>query len=109
MKSCIVFFVLVLFNSIVLAEGNIDQWQDSKKTYKDLVNEGFEVKAFNTNNIEITEDLIMILFVTVLQKDKEVYECQEYQTISLRNSLETLDISFVCRNIVQPYSIGLGT
>ena len=107
MKSCIVFFVLVFLNSIVLAEANIDQWQDSKKTYKDLVNEGFEVKAFNTNNIEITEDLIMILFVTVLQKDKEVYECQEYQTLD--NNMNTIDISMICRMLTQPYKIGLGT
>ena len=27
------------------AETNIDQWQDSNKTYKDLIEEGFEVKA----------------------------------------------------------------
>jgi hypothetical protein len=109
MKNFLIFIFLFFYSTFVLADANLDQWQDSEKTYKDLINEGFEVKAFNTNNIEIRKDLIMIMFVTVLQKDKDVYECQEYQTISLRESMETLDISFICRSITQPYKIGLGT
>ena len=48
-----------------------------------------------------------MFFVTVLQKDKEVYECQEYQTVN--DNLQTLDLAFVCRKITQPYTIGIGT
>ena len=49
----------------------------------------------------------MLFFVTVLQKEKEVYECQEYQTID--EKLQTLSLSFVCRKITQPYKIGIDT
>jgi hypothetical protein len=48
-----------------------------------------------------------MFFVTVLQKNREVYECQEYQTVD--ENLQTLDLSFVCREITQPYKIGIGT
>ena len=47
-----------------------------------------------------------MFFVTVLQKNKEVYECQEYQTLD--QSMETIDMNFVCRKLVQPYKIGIG-
>ena len=50
---------------------------------------------------------MLLLFVTVLQKDKELYECQEYQTID--QNLETLDMSLVCKQLVQPYERGVGT
>ena len=109
MKSFLIFIFLFFYNTFVLADANLDQWEDSEKTYKDLINEGFEVKAYNTNNIEIRQNIFMIMFITVLQKNKDVYECQEYQTISLRESMKTLDISFICRSIIQPYNIGLGT
>ena len=89
------------------AETNIDQWQDSNKTYKDLVEEGFEVKAYDTSTLKTESGLILMFFVTVLQKDKEVYECQEYQTVD--ETLQTLDLNFICRKIVQPYKIGIGT
>ena len=89
------------------AETNIDQWQDSNKTYKDLVEEGFEVKAYDTSTLTTESGLILMFFVTVLQKDKEVYECQEYQTVD--ETLQTLDLNFICRKIVQPYKIGIGT
>ena len=100
-------FLLCLFLSLpVFAESDIDQWQDSDKTYKDLIEEGFEVKAYDTSTLKTASGLILMFFVTVLQKDKEVYECQEYQTID--ESLQTLDLSFVCRKIVQPYKTGVG-
>ena len=100
-------FIFILFSSYLHAESDIDQWQDSEYTYKDLINQGFEVKAYDTSTININNGLILMFFVTVLQKNKEVYECQEYQTVD--ESLQTLDLSFVCRKIVQPYKIGIGT
>ena len=72
-----------------------------------MIEEGFEVKAYDTSTIRTKDGLIFILFVTVLQKNKEVFECQEYQTLD--GNLETLDLSFVCRKVVQPYEIGVGT
>ena len=97
---------IIFFSSNLQAESDIDQWQDSDKTYKDLIEEGFEVKAYDTSTLKTVSGLTLMFFVTVLQKDKEVYECQEYQTID--ESLQTLDLSFVCRKIVQPYKTGVG-
>ena len=103
----LLFFIFFLFINFSLhADSDIDQWQDSDKTYKDLIEEGFEVKAYDTSTLKTANGLILMFFVTVLQKDKEVYECQEYQTID--ESLQTLDLSFVCRKIVQPYKTGVG-
>ena len=102
------FFVFLLFvNSVLYAESDIDQWEDSEKTYKDLIDDGFEVKAYDTSTLKIKNGLILMFFVTVLQKNREVYECQEYQTVD--ENLQTLDLSFVCRKITQPYKIGIGT
>jgi len=102
------FFIFLLFiNSALYAEPNIDQWEDSEKTYKDLIDEGFEVKAYDTSTLKTESGLILMFFVTVLQKNKEVYECQEYQTVD--GNLQTLDLSFICRIITQPYKIGIGT
>tara|TARA_Y100000590_G_C15449538_1_gene912119 strand:- start:131 stop:460 length:330 start_codon:yes stop_codon:yes gene_type:complete len=98
---------LFLYSYIANAEAEIDQWEDSQKTYRDLVDEGFEVKAYDTSTIKTESGLILILFVTVLQKNKEVYECQEYQTLD--ESMQTLDLTFICRKVVQPYKIGMGT
>ena len=103
----VIFFVLIFFNKNAIANPNVDQWQDSTKSYKDLIEEGFEVKAYNMNSIETNSGLKLLLFVTVLQKDSEVYECQEYQTID--EFMETLDMSLVCRQLVQPYERGIGT
>ena len=102
------FFIFLLFvNSVLYAESDIDQWQDSEKTYKDLIDDGFEVKAYDTSTLKTESGLILMFFVTVLQKDREVYECQEYQTVD--ENLQTLDLSFICRKIIQPYKIGIGT
>ena len=100
------FIFLLFFNSVLYAESDIDQWYDSEKTYKDLIDEGFEVKAYDTSTLKTENGLILMFFVTVLQKDREVYECQEYQTVD--ENLQTLDLSFVCRKITQPYKIGIG-
>ena len=110
-KSKLKFFLSVImfmvFTSLVNANPNTDQWLESEKTYKDLVNEGFEVKSYAINNIETANGLYILLFVTVLQKDNELYECQEYQTID--KMIETLDMTLICKELVQPYERGLGT
>ena len=80
---------------------------ESEKSYKDLINEGFEVKSYAISDIEVGNGLTIILFVTVLQKDQEIYECQEYQTID--ESVETLDMNLICKQLVQPYQRGIGT
>ena len=102
------FFIFLLFvNTVLYAETDIDQWEDSEKTYKDLIDEGFEVKAYDTSTLKTERGLILMFFVTVLQKNREVYECQEYQTVD--ENLQTLDLSFICRKITQPYKIGIDT
>ena len=100
-------FLFLFITSILYANPNADQWQESDKTYKDLINEGFEVKSYAINNIETANGLYILLFVTVLQKDNEIYECQEYQTIDKK--IETLDMMLICKELVQPYERGLGT
>ena len=104
-------FIFILFFTIfsnsVLSNPNLDQWLDTEKSYKDLINEGFEVKSYSISNIETTNGLLLILFVTVLQKKDDLYECQEYQTMD--QNLETLDMNLICKQLVQPYQRGLGT
>ena len=94
-------------NKSILSNPKNDQWQDTNKSYKDLIEEGFEVKGYSINNIETLNGIKVLLFVTVLQKNKEIYECQEYQTLD--EYMETLDMSLVCRQLVQPFKKGLGT
>tara|TARA_B100000965_G_scaffold375530_1_gene367940 strand:+ start:865 stop:1194 length:330 start_codon:yes stop_codon:yes gene_type:complete len=98
---------LFFFTSYVMANPNADQWIETEKTYKDLINEGFEVKSYAINNIETANGLYILLFVTVLQKNNEIYECQEYQTIDKK--IETFDMQLICKELVQPYEKGLGT
>ena len=99
--------MVMTFTSLVNANPNTDQWLESEKTYKDLINEGFEVKSYAINNIETANGLYILMFVTVLQKDNEIYECQEYQTID--KMIDTLDMTLICKELVQPYERGLGT
>ena len=101
------FSTFLLFSNILSANPNIDQWLESDKSYKDLINEGFEVKSYSISDIEVGDGLTIILFVTVLQKDQELYECQEYQTID--KNVETLDMNLICKELVQPYQRGIGT
>ena len=103
----IIFFSLILYSNCVYADANSDQWRDSDKTYYDLIQEGFEVKGYNINSINSESGLILMFFVTVLQKNKKVYECQEYQTFD--SNMQTLDMTFICRELVQPYQKGIGT
>ena len=108
-KKLNIFIIIVIFfsHSFVFANPNADQWLESDKTYKDLVNEGFEIKSYAINNIETGNGLYILLFVTVLQKENEIYECQEYQTID--KMIDTLDMQLICKQLVQPYERGLGT
>ena len=101
------FSSFLLFSNILSANPNIDQWLESEKSYKDLINEGFEVKSYAISDIEVGDGLTIILFVTVLQKDQELYECQEYQTID--KNVETLDMNLICKELVLPYQRGIGT
>jgi len=107
LKLLLSVIIVMTFTSLVNANPNTDQWLESEKTYKDLINEGFEVKSYAINNIETANGLYILLFVTVLQKDNELYECQEYQTID--KMIETLDMTLICKELVQPYERGLGT
>jgi hypothetical protein len=108
-KSKLKYLVTILFliSSLAYANPNTDQWMETDKSYKDLINEGFEVKSYAMNTIETENGLYILLFVSVLQKNKELYECQEYQTIDKK--IETLDMTLVCKELVQPYERGLGT
>ena len=99
--------IFFLISSFAYANPNTDQWMESDKSYKDLINEGFDVKSYAMNNIETANGLYILLFVTVLQKDNEIYECQEYQTID--KTIETLNMTLICKELVQPYEKGLGT
>ena len=54
------FLIITLFLSfplILKANPNADQWMESDKSYKDLINEGFEVKSYAMNNIETANGL----------------------------------------------------
>ena len=103
----ITIITFIFFTSFSYADPNADQWIESEKSYKDLINEGFEVKSYAINKIETANNLYILLFVTVLQKENEIYECQEYQTID--KTIETLDMQLICKQLVQPYERGLGT
>jgi len=72
-----------------------------------LINDGFEIKSYDTTSINSNSGLTILLFITVLQKNKEVFECQEYQTLD--KDMNTLDMSLVCRELTQPYQKGIGT
>ena len=104
---CIFLIIFIFYNTSIFAEVDTDQWQDSNLTYKDLIDQGFEVKAYDINTITTDVGLILVFFVTVLQKEKEVYECQEYQTFD--GNMKTLDMSVVCRELTQPYKRGVDT
>jgi len=100
-------FLFVFLSGLTQAQSDIEQWKNSEKTYKDLINDGFEVKSYDAISINSNGGLTILLFVTVLQKNKEVFECQEYQTLD--GDMNTLDMSLVCRELIQPYQRGIGT
>tara|TARA_Y100000591_G_C21534921_1_gene545979 strand:+ start:225 stop:560 length:336 start_codon:yes stop_codon:yes gene_type:complete len=103
----IITIIFLFFTNAIYANPNLDQWLDTEKTYKELIIDGFEVKSYSINNIQLANGLLLILFVTVLQKDNDLYECQEYQTMD--QNLETLDMTLICKQLVQPYQRGVGT
>ncbi len=102
-----VLFLFIFISGPLLSEPNTDQWLDTEKSYKDLINDGFQVKSYSISDIKTSNGIILLLFVTVLQKDKDLYECQEYQYLD--QSLETLDMDLICKQLVQPYKRGIGT
>ena len=108
-KTTLIYFlfvILMITSKFSFADPNIDQWLETEKTYKDLVNEGYEVKSYSISNIQLDNGML-ILFVTVLQKDEDLFECQEYQTMD--KNLDTLDMNLICKQLVQPYQRGIGT
>ena len=106
-KKLIILLTIFIFAGLAQAQSYTDQWSISEKTYKDLIEEGFEVKSYDTTTINLERGLTILFFVTVLQKDKEVFECQEYQTLD--SEMQTLDMSLVCKKLTQPYKQGVGT
>ena len=107
MYKVLLIIIFSIFSNFILAESNIDQWIDSEKTYKDLIEEGYEVKSYDSTSLKTNNGLTILMFVTVLQKNKKVFECQEYQTLD--NSMQTLSLSVVCKELTQPYQRGIGT
>ena len=107
MHKFLIASLLVFLSGFVQAQSDIDQWKNSEKTYKELINDGFEIKSYDTTSINSNSGLTILLFITVLQKNKEVFECQEYQTLD--KDMNTLDMSLVCRELTQPYQKGIGT
>ena len=71
--------ILFFISSFAFANPNVDQWMESDKRYKDLINEGFEVKSYAMNTIETANGLYILLFVTVLQKEKEIILIQQFR------------------------------
>ena len=59
--------ILMAFSSVLNANPNTDQWLESEKTYKDLINEGFEVKSYAISDIEVAGGLIIILLLIFLK------------------------------------------
>jgi len=55
--------IFSFFSFFALADADIDQWQDSDKTYNDLIEEGFDVKAYDINTIKTENGLLLMFFV----------------------------------------------
>ena len=106
-KIFLVFFVFLLINFTVLAKTDNDQWKDTGETYIELIEKGFEVKGYDMTNFKDDHGNLYLFFVTVLQKKKEVYECQEYQIFD--NTMQAVDLTLICRKLVKPYKTGLKT
>ena len=107
MIKVILFSLVLLFARHAYSEVDNDQWQDTGETYVDLINQGFEVKGYDMTNFKDEMGNLYLFFVTVLQKNKIVYECQEYQVFD--NTMDTISLTFVCRKLVKPYKKGLKT
>ena len=107
MHNLIFLFIFTIFSGLAYAEADSDQWKDSEKTYKDLIDEGYKVTAYDASSIKTDGGLIILFFVTVLQLNTNIFECQEYQTLD--SNMNTLDISMMCRELTQPYQRGIDT
>ena len=107
MYKLIFLFFFTIFSGFVYAQADLDQWKDSEKTYKDLIDEGYKVKAYDSSTIKTDGGLIILFFVTVLQLNTNIFECQEYQTLD--SNMKTLDMSMMCRELTQPYQRGVDT
>lgn len=103
----LVFLFLILLSSQLNADPNNDQWKDTNKTYHELIQDGFEVKAYDISNFKDAQGNMYMFFVTVLQKERKVIECQEYQIFD--QDMNTVSLTFVCRELVFPYKRGLDT
>ena len=64
-QKLIFFIILSLFNISAFADENLDQWYDTDKTYFYLIQEGFEVKGYNSSTINdsIIINNIIILYI----------------------------------------------
>tara|TARA_Y100000590_G_scaffold455400_1_gene603980 strand:- start:4 stop:336 length:333 start_codon:yes stop_codon:yes gene_type:complete len=108
-KVLFTFYFVFLFTSFnsAIADSDNDQWIDKKQTYYELIQDGYEVKAYDITNFKDSMGNMYMFFVTVLQKSKTVIECQEYQVFD--QDMNTISLTFVCRELVKPYRRGIGT
>ena len=73
MKNYYLFIFLIitlLLSSLLKADADNDQWLDTEKTYSSLIDEGYEVKAYDITNFYDQSGNLYMFFVTVLQKFK---------------------------------------
>ena len=76
MKIIFIILIFILSFKSSFADINNDQWKDSDKTYKDLIELGYDIKAYDATSLKTDEGITILIFVTVLKKEKNVYECQ---------------------------------
>ena len=107
MFRAFIIFCFIFSSNLSFADPNNDQWRDTNKTYHDFVQNGFEVKAYDISNFKDAQGNMYMFFVTVLQKERKVIECQEYQIFD--QDMNTVSLTFVCRELVFPYKRGLDT
>ena len=73
MKNYYLFIFLIitlLLSSLLKADADNDQWLDTEKTYSSLIDEGYEVKAYDITNFydnlpNITPDFIRPSFISL--------------------------------------------
>ena len=99
-----IFIFLLFISNYSFSETYMDQWEDSDKSYLDLIEQGYQVIAYDMSNFKDKMGNMYMFFVTVLQKNKTVFECQEYQIFD--EYMNTIDLTVVCRKLVQPFKKG---
>ena len=72
-RLLIIFIFIFFYNTSVFADANTDQWKDSNLTYKDLIDLGFKVKAYDTTTITAGEGLIILFFVFSISFFTDLY------------------------------------